>query len=221
MKAPLSLNSAIEKVAVMLAFLPLVFLVYPEFVAAAYVAQNSQEKALVFEIDSKQKSNKQSTTSETEVTPTLNPTLSNPCYPGPVGSCNPDTSHLNQPHVQAQLAAAAGANPGYEGKTYSKEEVEQLIVKYSDEFGINSETPKCIAFRESGYNQFSKNKRSTASGVFQYLTSTWKHTDEGKAGMSVFDADANVKAAVKYMAVHKSTQPWVVKSMCPKIAFVK
>jgi hypothetical protein len=53
MKAPLSLTSAIEKVAVLLAFLPLVFMVYPEFAAAAYVAQNPQGKALVFEIDSK------------------------------------------------------------------------------------------------------------------------------------------------------------------------
>lgn len=53
MKAPLTLNSAIEKVAIVLAFLPLVFMVYPEFAAAAYVAQNKQGKALVFEIDSK------------------------------------------------------------------------------------------------------------------------------------------------------------------------
>ncbi len=221
MKAPLSLNSAIEKVAVMLAFLPLVFMVYPEFVAAAYVAQSPQEKALVFEIDSKQKNLLESNISEKEVNAIVNPTLSNPCYPAPIDSCNPATSPMQQPHVQAQLASAAGAIPGYEGKTYSKDEVEQLIVHYSAVYGINSETPKCIAFRESGYNQFSKNKRSTASGVFQYLTSTWKHTDEGKAGMNVFDADANVKAAVKYMAIHKSTQPWVVKSMCPKIAFVK
>ena len=221
MKAPLSLTSAIEKVAIVLAFLPLVFMVYPEFAAAAYIAQNSQEKALVFEIDSKQKAKQQSTISKEAI----NPTLLNPCYPGPIGSCNPETSALLQPHVQphvqAQLAAAAGAKPGYEGKVYSKEEVEQLIVSYSAIYGIDSETPKCIAFRESGYNQFSKNKRSTASGVFQYLSSTWKQTDEGKAGMNVFDADANVKAAVKYMAVHKSTQPWMVKSMCPKIAFLK
>lgn len=54
MKAPLSfLSSAIEKVAILLAFLPLVFMVYPEFAVAAYATQNPQEKALVFEIDSK------------------------------------------------------------------------------------------------------------------------------------------------------------------------
>lgn len=218
MKAPLSLSSAIEKIAVGLAFLPLLFMVYPEFAAAAYVAQNPQGKALVFEIDSKQKTESKSDDSdETEV----NPTLTNPCFPAPIESCNPATSPMQQPEVQAQLVSAKLTVPGYNGKTYSKEEVEQLIVHYSNVYGIDPQTPKCIAFKESGYNQFSKNKRSTASGVFQYLTSTWKHTDEGKAGHNVFDADANVKAAVKYMAVHKSTQPWVVRSGCPKIAFVK
>lgn len=53
MKAPLVLNSVIEKAVVVFAFLPLVFMIYPESVAAAYVAQNHRNKALVFEIDSK------------------------------------------------------------------------------------------------------------------------------------------------------------------------
>ena len=190
-------------------------MVYPELAAAANPAQNTLgEKALVFEIDSKQKKT-QITTSE------VNPTLSNPCFPAPVGSCNPDASPSEQPQVKALVAAATIAMPGYSGKTYSKAEVEHLIVQYSEIYGINPATPKCIAFKESGYNQFSKNRRSTASGVFQYLAGTWKHTDEGKAGMNVFDAEANVKAAVKYMAIHKSTQPWAVRSACPKVSFVK
>lgn len=105
----------------------------------------------------------------------------------------------------------------YSGRNYSKDEVQQLIRDYSTQFGIDPATPICIASKESGFNQFSKNKSSSASGVFQYLTSTWGHTDEGKVGMNVFDADANVKAAVKYMAVHKSTQPWSVRSSCPPL----
>lgn len=109
---------------------------------------------------------------------------------------------------------------GYNGRTYSKEEVQQLIRDYSARYGISSETPLCIARNESGFNQFSKNRHSTASGVFQYLTSTWRGTDEGRAGLSVFDADANVRAAVKYMAIHKSTQPWVVRGKCPAIKFL-
>src|SRR6476660_7742897 len=126
MKTPLSLNSAIEKAAVLLAFLPLLFMVYPEFAAAAYTAQTPQGKALVFEIDSKQK-----TESKSDDEDEVNPTLTNPCFPAPVGSCNPDASPAQQPEVQAQLASASLATPGYNGKVYSKEEVEQLIVQYS------------------------------------------------------------------------------------------
>jgi muramidase (phage lysozyme) len=105
----------------------------------------------------------------------------------------------------------------YNGRNYSKQEVEALIVKWSSVYGISDDTPRCIAFHESGYNQFSKNKRSSASGVFQYLSKTWRSTDEGKAGESVFDADANVKAAVKYMASRRDTKPWSVRSKCSKI----
>jgi hypothetical protein len=53
MKAPLNLSSVIEKAVVMFAFLPVMFMVYPEWTAAAYNAQNSGKQALVFEINSK------------------------------------------------------------------------------------------------------------------------------------------------------------------------
>lgn len=57
MKAPLNLTSVIEKAIVMIAFFPVVFMVYPEFAAAAYTAQNKGDKALVFEISSNSKHN--------------------------------------------------------------------------------------------------------------------------------------------------------------------
>lgn len=109
------------------------------------------------------------------------------------------------------------ATQAYSGRHYSKEEVQDLIISYSEQYGINQEVPLCIAKLESGYNQFSKNKSSTASGVFQYLSSTWSGTDEGKTGLAVFDAEANVKAAIKYMAIHKSTKPWVVANKCTSL----
>lgn len=108
----------------------------------------------------------------------------------------------------------------YNGKTYTKEEVQELIKNFSAQYGIDSSTPLCIASKESGFNQFSKNPNSTASGVFQYLISTWNQTDEGKAGLSVWDANANVRAAVKYMAVHRNTRPWVVAPSCPTLEFL-
>lgn len=102
----------------------------------------------------------------------------------------------------------------HSGRHYSPEEVVELIKSYSQQYGISADIPLRIAKCESGYNQYSKNKSSTASGVFQYLASTWKGTDQGKAGMSVFDPDANVKAAVSYIAIHKSTSPWNASRSC-------
>lgn len=104
------------------------------------------------------------------------------------------------------------------GRNYSKEEVQALIISYSNQYGINPATPLCIAQKESGFNPNAKNRNSSASGVFQYLSTTWRGTDEAKAGRSVMDADANVKAAVKYMAIHKSTKPWVVRTKCPSLS---
>jgi soluble lytic murein transglycosylase-like protein len=104
------------------------------------------------------------------------------------------------------------------GRNYSKEEVQALIVQYSQQYGIDSAAPMCIARLESGFNQYSKNRSSSAAGVFQYLSGTWRSTDEGRAGGSVYDAELNVKAAIKYMASRKSTQPWEVRNKCPKIS---
>lgn len=106
----------------------------------------------------------------------------------------------------------------YSGKEYTKEEVQQLIRSYSALYGIESDAPLCIARFESGYNQFSKNSNSTASGVFQYLNGTWAGTDEGRAGLSVFDAEANIKAAIKYMSSRRNAIPWTTAKNCPKLS---
>jgi hypothetical protein len=55
MKAPFTLSSAIEKAILVVAFLPLVTVVYPETVAVAHAAQNPEQIALVFEVNSKAK----------------------------------------------------------------------------------------------------------------------------------------------------------------------
>lgn len=55
MTARLSFGSAVEKAFLLVAFLPVVTMVYPETAVAAVAAQNSGEKALVFQVNSKQK----------------------------------------------------------------------------------------------------------------------------------------------------------------------
>jgi hypothetical protein len=51
---------------------------------------------------------------------------------------------------------------------------------------------------ESHWNAYAVNPRSGASGLGQFLRSTWITTPQGRAGLSVFDPWAN-HAAVVYM----------------------
>jgi hypothetical protein len=52
-----------------------------------------------------------------------------------------------------------------------------------------------IINHESGGNTFAKNPSSTASGLYQFLTSTFASTPYGRAGMSIWDPCASSLAA--------------------------
>jgi hypothetical protein len=126
-----------------------------------------------------------------------------------------DAVHL-ETHNSGTLAVRKNNSPttaGYNGRDYSTEEVQQLIKDYSAQYGISADLPLRVANCESGFNSLSKNRSSTASGVFQYIASTWSHTDAGKAGISVFDADANIKMAVSSIAAN-GTAPWNASRSC-------
>jgi len=83
-----------------------------------------------------------------------------------------------------------------------------------EQYGINPAVPLGIARCESGFNQFSKNKSSTASGVYQWLTKSWKNQPASLNGtVSPFDADANVRAAV-WLIAHGKTSPWNASKKC-------
>lgn len=101
----------------------------------------------------------------------------------------------------------------YAGRIYSKEEVIELIKSYAAQYGISADLPLRVARCESGYRWDAKNRTSSASGVFQYLSGTFANTPEGKQGLSAFDADANIRAAVRHMAVH-GTSPWNASKPC-------
>jgi hypothetical protein len=123
--------------------------------------------------------------------------------PGATQTANSDTSERgkeNEAGAKETKQVIKQDNGSYSGRYYSKEEVTELIKNYSAQYGISADLPLSVANCESGYNQFSKNKSSTASGVFQYIHSTWIHTEAGKQGISVFDADANVHMAIKSIA---------------------
>lgn len=107
-----------------------------------------------------------------------------------------------------------GAGPlSYTGQTYTKEEVKDLIIKYSAEYGIQPDLPLRVAQCESGYRWDAKNRNSTASGVFQYIASTWRNTEEGRKGTSPFDADANVRMAILSIS-HGGIGNWNESKFC-------
>ena len=67
------------------------------------------------------------------------------------------------------------------------------------EYGIGLGLPRAWAYRvawcESRYDPGAYNRRSGASGLFQFIPSTWRNTPQGRAGMSPFDPYANAEAA--------------------------
>ncbi len=65
-----------------------------------------------------------------------------------------------------------------------------------------------IAKCESGYNPNAVNRSSGASGLFQFMPSTWAHLPW--AGQSVFNPVANAQAAAYYYQ-HSGPGPWQCK----------
>jgi hypothetical protein len=64
----------------------------------------------------------------------------------------------------------------------------------------------CIIWRESRGNPSAVNPRSGASGLGQFLRSTWATTPQGKAGYSVFNAAANREAVLYMLSVGRGRE---------------
>jgi hypothetical protein len=70
----------------------------------------------------------------------------------------------------------------------------------SSVFGVSYRDMWSVAGCETGgtYSPFSRNRSSTASGLFQFLDSTW--ASQGISGFSVFDPVANALGAARIVA---------------------
>jgi len=87
----------------------------------------------------------------------------------------------------------------HHSKKEAKQVVEDLIRFYSEVYNIDPELPVKIAKAESGFDPLAKNASSTASGVYQFIRSTWKENCEG----DVFDYNENIKCAVRLISEGK------------------
>lgn len=91
--------------------------------------------------------------------------------------------------------------------------VRGYIQEYAAEFGVDPNLLDRIARCESGYRSNARNRNSTASGVFQFIRGTWNTTIEGQAGMSPFDARANVRAAARKIS-EGGLRAWNASKRC-------
>lgn len=107
------------------------------------------------------------------------------------------------------------ADPAPTGlRAWTVEEVEQLIRHHAAVVRIaDVDLVVRIASCESGLRWDAKNPHSTAAGVFQYLARVWANTEAGRMGLSVFDADANIRMAVSHIAAH-GTAAWNASRSC-------
>jgi soluble lytic murein transglycosylase-like protein len=113
--------------------------------------------------------------------------------------------------VSLTVPSASAAGPAV---TRSGPTVQQLQQIIRDTFAPLGPAAQQWALRvakcESSYNPNAVNRYSGASGLFQFIPSTWASTPQAKAGKSVFDPVANAQAAA-WLYKGAGPRPWVCK----------
>ena len=95
---------------------------------------------------------------------------------------------------------------------YTGGSIQDLIVAAANRWGADANQLLRVAKCESGYNPNAYNASSGASGLFQFLATTWAANSvrAGYAGASPFDAVANANTAAMMFARGQAGQ-WVCK----------
>jgi len=96
-------------------------------------------------------------------------------------------------------------DPTFRGMGSDVEQWRPLVAVY---FGANTDAALRVMACESGGNESAKNPRSSASGLFQFLASTWeKVTGEDYPG-NVFDGESNIAAAAELSGGGSDWSQW-------------
>ena len=107
-------------------------------------------------------------------------------------------AQLQQQAAAAPVARAAAPAPAPAAPVASGAggDIQQIILNAFAPLGGGAQQWALrVARCESNYNPNAVNRYSGASGLFQFLPSTWRATPQGAAGSSVFDPVANAQAA--------------------------
>lgn len=91
-------------------------------------------------------------------------------------------------------AAAQAAKVQRPVATYGDGEIQQIIRDAAALYSVDAGLMLHIAACESGFNPSAHN-RSGASGLFQFMYGTYANSPSGRAGLSIWDAQANAEAA--------------------------
>jgi hypothetical protein len=87
-------------------------------------------------------------------------------------------------------------------------DVEQWRSLVEAYFGANTDAALRVMACESGGNPNAANPRSSASGLFQFLASTWERTTGEAYPGNVFDAESNIAAAAKLSKGGSDWRQW-------------
>lgn len=96
--------------------------------------------------------------------------------------------------------------------------MEARIIEVSQEMGVDPNLSLAIAWCESGLDEGVKNRQgSSASGIFQFIKSTWKSTLERMklpSNLDVFDGSSNIMAGVWLLKQKDGSMHWDASKEC-------
>ena len=93
-------------------------------------------------------------------------------------------------------------NLSYKAKTpvykTQEEEIRAYIREHAELMEVNPDLAEDLAFWESNFNPLAENPKSSAAGIYQFTSETWKHFCVSDTyNPSVFDWRANVSCALR------------------------
>jgi soluble lytic murein transglycosylase-like protein len=115
--------------------------------------------------------------------------------------------------LEAAKQAQAAASLKVSVASYGDGEVQDIIRAAAALYNVDANLLLSIAKCESGFNPASKNAHSAASGLFQFMPSTYANSPSARAGLSIWDAQANAEAAA-YKIANGGLNAWAASQHC-------